>query len=1456
MKKKFHKTKYLSGLLAAMLIFTLNLNAQDEQYTGNQGETIGTSDSRMVITIEETNEHVMLHVMGIGEILADGFGFSLIYQPDALVLTDNTFAYDVPLGLDPADLGSPVILMEPSFSDTYTTFQTQVMNHQAISSGAATSMRCLNTTVGTLSTQESDAIHFTSGKLVPVFTVFFRKKVVGTPLQTSDIGFYNNQSIPRAFSSWAYKGVSVTHGKASSSDFHYYKPDLFVYRSTSSLATLPASNIKKTSATLNGFIKRGDFAPQDDITVSGLASTTQTGKLDYDTIQQAGFIYSTTDVVMTANGITDKLTIDGTEYDFPSAAEIAAGTFTRGSETFYIILNYNTVPDQTQNYSENITELSEDTDYYFWSVIKYAFQTSGTYLNVGEKQSFSTCVPPDKPVSVASQAFCDGATVGDLAAFVESGLDLVWYDGQNVMLDPTDMLIDGEIYYAKASDNGCESDGVAVAVSIINGLAAPTVTSPQAFCSGALVSNLHAECSNILWYDTEVGGNLLHSNGILLDGKKYYASQATGGCESTIRSQVKVIISEDIVIDPPVIASPQKFDNGTLADILTDGSNITWYTALADGNQLPLATPLVNGVTYYAAYKSGTCESTTRTPVSIIIENSPVISPPVISSPQRFCEGAILQNISVPNNQIIWYASATGDTPLPVYTILAHDATYYAAQKTGYSESTDRVPVRILFDNLPGPEAPSPQIFCGSDEYTLADLEITGNGIVWYDAMIGGNLLPPSTALTTTPTPYYAANSAENCESARTGVIACAKDKPEVPVISGPISICKDEATFDLTTVVEKEVNITYTYFSDNTGSVIVQDPENVPLPSQNTTYYVRATDSSTGCESGLLAEINVVLSNPPVVSVTPAGAYTCINEFVILTITDNNTNWVADAKTATISDDNIASISLVNGELKVTGKATGITEIEYTSINVNRCTTKLIIPVEVTGSTIPLVDKTVNYNGNPQYIDSVYIQVGGVDKGEKSWITYSYADAGSNPTVGLPVNSGTYTVTADFAGSNEYCAATATATLTINKGAVSPPSLPQGLEAVYGNYLQDIPLPAGFRWVNPLTRVGNASPPLVQFFAFYNPDPANYEDYQVGLTVTIHPVIPAWPVFFPTADEVVYSPEQTLAAINLLNGSRDGSFSWRNPSTVPNVAQTKYEVVFTPYDIRNYDYSTEPGWDSESSTIIREVTLVVTPLPLEIYLTPGETATYTGFPLYISPATTNAPEGASPEISYHYHLEGEKMDAALYAGDYLILVFVNDPNYQGESEFVTFKVEKATTRIQVKEENQVFIGSPVVIDYKLLGSQTSPSLYWMLEFTYEGVNGTVYGPSKEAPDELGEYKVGISFPGDENHLPAKKETILKIVKGTSIGNTTVERFLIYPNPVDKNSRVVLDIPAAMFKDGDLLAEVYNANGVLLRKVIVTDTRIELQSESMEGTYFYVVRPKNGIPQTIKVIAK
>lgn len=156
-----------------------------------------------------------------------------------------------------------------------------------------------------------------------------------------------------------------------------------------------------------------------------------------------------------------------------------------------------------------------------------------------------------------------------------------------------------------------------------------TVTSPalpittntqQSFCASShpTIANLQITGQNIKWYDA--AGNILSPTTTLVNGQTYYASQTINGCESN-KTAVQVTINET---PEPAGNSVQDFcasSNPTLANLIVSGTGIKFYDA--NGNVLPLTTPLIHGVTYFVTQTLNNCESE-KLPISVTLSTNNV----------------------------------------------------------------------------------------------------------------------------------------------------------------------------------------------------------------------------------------------------------------------------------------------------------------------------------------------------------------------------------------------------------------------------------------------------------------------------------------------------------------------------------------------------------------------------------------------------------------------------------------------------------------------------------------------------------------------------------------------------------------------------------------------------------------------------------------------------------------
>jgi len=197
---------------------------------------------------------------------------------------------------------------------------------------------------------------------------------------------------------------------------------------------------------------------------------------------------------------------------------------------------------------------------------------------------------------------------------------------------------------------------------------------------------------------------------------------------------------------PTITPNPQSFCSGaTIANISVPNNQIVWYADATDGTALQSNAILSTG-TYYAAQSAGTCESA-RTAVGIQIYNGTILPPPNIpSAPTVSCGSTLADLVPVGSPGIIWYSTANGNTVLPITTPLVNGTTYYAANSTGYCETSSRLAVTVTttcYNFCGGNGTPeNPYQICTAEQLDYVRYFLDKHFVLNNDITLTGNWLP------------------------------------------------------------------------------------------------------------------------------------------------------------------------------------------------------------------------------------------------------------------------------------------------------------------------------------------------------------------------------------------------------------------------------------------------------------------------------------------------------------------------------------------------------------------------------------------------------------------------------------------------------------------------------------------------------------------------------------------
>jgi uncharacterized protein YacL (UPF0231 family) len=290
------------------------------------------------------------------------------------------------------------------------------------------------------------------------------------------------------------------------------------------------------------------------------------------------------------------------------------------------------VAEETQTFcnSGTVADLMADGDMVMW----YDAATEGNMLSGDTaledgmmyyaSQTVNGCESADRamvtvdinmplaPTGDDTQSFCGSGTVADLMA---DGDMVMWYDAatEGNMLSGDTALMDGMMYYASQTVNGCESltrFGVTATLTIV------TVDMPEdvTACSSYVLPAL----DNGSYYTEANGeGTMLSAGAVIEDTTTLYVyavSAANPVC--TAESWFTVTIN---TVDNPTGEATQTVtvnvaEQATIEDLMVEGEGtVMWYASQEDAaagtNPLPAATQVMSGSTYYATLTMGECTS-------------------------------------------------------------------------------------------------------------------------------------------------------------------------------------------------------------------------------------------------------------------------------------------------------------------------------------------------------------------------------------------------------------------------------------------------------------------------------------------------------------------------------------------------------------------------------------------------------------------------------------------------------------------------------------------------------------------------------------------------------------------------------------------------------------------------------------------------------------------------------
>ena len=437
-----------------------------------------------------------------------------------------------------------------------------------------------------------------------------------------------------------------------------------------------------------------------------------------------------------------------------------------------------------------------------------------------------------------------------------------------------------------------------VTLTIIAVPAPPTLNLPLlTFCSddpliatGNFSTRVTATGSTgVEWFNDSSGGEALDHvptfSQLGSGSTTFYAGSAelvsSQHCQSLTRTAVTVTIN-------PQAAAPVSAGNVTecvqnpvqvlRAAVLTpvDGATITWYNAATNGSVV--TSPILNHigtVDYWAEAKLGNCTNSTRTKVTLTIQDVP--KAPALSGTSNHltaCEtfaglDANSAIVITPQTTIKWYDALTNGVEVSPIQKAPGDRTLYA--EAGYGTgcaSLTRTKVILTVNPNPADLKAIDITECATTPPQTLTAKVitppTGVTVTWYDALTNGNIVTAPTLDQIGTKPYYASALLGSCASLnRTKVTLTLYDKPATPVSKGDILECESALPINANSAINNpDPAITIKWFDQPVNGFEVASPILTFVGTK--TFYAEARNASD-CPSPARTAVKLtVLKTPP----------------------------------------------------------------------------------------------------------------------------------------------------------------------------------------------------------------------------------------------------------------------------------------------------------------------------------------------------------------------------------------------------------------------------------------------------------------------------------------------------------------------------------------------------------------------------------------------------------------
>lgn len=522
-----------------------------------------------------------------------------------------------------------------------------------------------------------------------------------------------------------------------------------------------------------------------------------------------------------------------------------------------------------------------------------AITTSGTFYIKGTTPEGCSSISPVQvtvtptPFVVVNSpsAACAGTAVDltapDITAGSTSGLSFAYFSdaaATQPLANANAVTASGTYYIQGTTPGGCSA--ITPVQVTINPAPSLMIDNPPAVCSGTVdltaLSVTAGSTANLTFtYFTDAAGTIVleDADAVTASGIYYIKATTSEGCSAIGPVTVTIDPTPTVVTTPPsAVCSGGSVDLTAAAVTAGSTPNLTfaYFTDAAGTVAFANADAVTAGGTYYI--KGTTSEGCSAiSPVQVTINPIPVIS---VTDPAPVCDGTIVDITaaevtagSTPNLTFTYFRDAAGTLALDNAEGVTTDGIYYIKGTTPEGCSAIQ-PVTVTVYPTPLVVTSDPSAVCSGTTVDLTAPSVTAGStanltFTYFTDAEATTVLANANAVAEDGTYYIKGTTPEGC-SAMQYVVVTINPIPTVNV-TNPSAVCSD-IPVDLTepTVTTGSTsNLTFTYFTDAAGSILLSNPASVTTGG---TYYIKGT-TPEGCYA--ISPVHITVNPIPTVAVT-----------------------------------------------------------------------------------------------------------------------------------------------------------------------------------------------------------------------------------------------------------------------------------------------------------------------------------------------------------------------------------------------------------------------------------------------------------------------------------------------------------------------------------------------------------------------------------------------------------